>query len=114
MPSSQRVLPNICSRKWVYEQYDSMVGIANTTVNTPSDAAVIRLNGSNKHLAVTVDCNARYVWADPFVGGQIAVSEAPLLFIFYDEDYRLIQPYVNGYPLDPMHRVNMRYVWLNK
>lgn len=68
--------PNIASKKWVYEQYDSMVGVANLSTNKPSDAAIVRVLGSNKHLAVTVDCNARYVWADPFVGGQIAVAEA--------------------------------------
>ncbi|MGH2574669.1 MAG: ABC transporter substrate-binding protein [Ignavibacteria bacterium] len=45
---------------------------------------------------------------------QIAVSEAPVLFIFYDEDWRLIQPYVRGYALDPMHRVEMKYLWLDK
>lgn len=45
---------------------------------------------------------------------QIAVSEAPVLFIFYDEDWRLLQPYVRGNALDPMHRVNLRYVWLDK
>jgi len=67
---------NIASKRWVYQQYDSMVGIANTSTNRPSDAAVVRIHGSNKHLAVTVDCNARYVWADPLVGGQIAVAEA--------------------------------------
>ncbi|HWB61937.1 MAG TPA: phosphoribosylformylglycinamidine synthase subunit PurL [Chitinophagales bacterium] len=67
---------NIASKRWVYQQYDSMVGIANTSTNRPSDAAVIRIEGSKKYLAVTVDCNARYVWADPFVGAQIAVAEA--------------------------------------
>ncbi len=67
---------NIASKRWVYQQYDSMVGIANTSTNRPSDAAVVRIHDSNKHLAVTVDCNARYVWADPLVGAQIAVSEA--------------------------------------
>jgi phosphoribosylformylglycinamidine synthase II len=67
---------NICSKKWVYEQYDSMVGIPNMSTNKPSDAAIVRLEGSNKALAVTVDCNARYVYADPFVGAQIAVAEA--------------------------------------
>lgn len=45
---------------------------------------------------------------------QIAVNDAPLLFIYYDEDYRLVQPYVRGYALDPMHRVNMRFTWLDK
>lgn len=45
---------------------------------------------------------------------QLAVEDAPMLFIYYDEDWRLIQPYVRGYALDPMHRVNMRYTWLDK
>lgn len=68
--------PNIASKKWVYEQYDSMVGIVNMSTNAPSDAAIVRIEGTNKALAVTVDCNARYVWADPKVGAQIAVCEA--------------------------------------
>lgn len=67
---------NIASKRWIYEQYDSMVGLVNTSTNRPSDAAVVRLEGSKKLLAVTVDCNSRYVWADPQVGGQIAVAEA--------------------------------------
>jgi phosphoribosylformylglycinamidine synthase subunit PurL len=67
---------NICSKRWVYEQYDSMVGLVNMSVNHPSDAAVIRIPDSSKALAVTVDCNARYVAADPYVGAQIAVAEA--------------------------------------
>jgi peptide/nickel transport system substrate-binding protein len=45
---------------------------------------------------------------------QLAVNEAPLLFIYYDIDYRLLQPYVHGHALDPMHRVNMRWTWLDK
>ncbi len=45
---------------------------------------------------------------------QIAVSEAPVLFIFYDEDYQLVQPYSRGFILDPMNRVNLRYTWLDK
>jgi phosphoribosylformylglycinamidine synthase II len=69
-------LLNIASKNWVSEQYDSMVGIANTSTNNQSDAAVIRINDTNKHLALTVDCNSRYVWADPLIGGQIAVAEA--------------------------------------
>jgi phosphoribosylformylglycinamidine synthase len=68
--------PNLCSRHWVYEQYDSMVGVDNASTNAPSDAAVVRLKGSNKALAVTVDCNARYVHADPYKGAAIAVAEA--------------------------------------
>lgn len=67
---------NVASKNWVAEQYDSMVGIANISTNNQSDAAVIRINGTSKHLALTVDCNSRYVWADPLVGGQIAVAEA--------------------------------------
>ncbi len=67
--------PNIASKRFVYEQYDSMVQINNRTTNAPSDAAVIRVQGQNKALAVTVDCNARYVHADPKVGAMIAVSE---------------------------------------
>ncbi|HCA41922.1 MAG TPA: hypothetical protein DEP28_01570 [Bacteroidetes bacterium] len=45
---------------------------------------------------------------------QIAVNQAPMLYIYYDEDYRLLQPYVKGYALDPMHRVNFRNLWLDK
>ncbi len=67
---------NIASKRWIFEQYDSMVGIANTSTNCPSDAAVVRLEGTKKLLAVTVDCNSRYVWADPMTGAQIAVAEA--------------------------------------
>lgn len=69
-------LPNIASRQWIYHQYDSMVGIGNTSTNTPSDAAIIRISNSEKHLALTVDCNSRYVFADPNKGAAIAVSEA--------------------------------------
>ncbi len=69
-------LPNIASKRWVYEQYDSMVGTGNTHTNAPSDAAVIRVHGTQKALAVTTDCNSRYVFADPYKGAMIAVSEA--------------------------------------
>jgi phosphoribosylformylglycinamidine synthase len=69
-------LPNIASKKWVYTQYDSMVGIGNTSTNAPSDAAVIRISGTEKALALKIDCNARYVFANPFTGAAIAVSEA--------------------------------------
>ncbi len=68
--------PNIASKKWVYNQYDSMVGTINQTSNSPSDAAVVKVKGTDKSIAMTVDCNSRYVWANPFVGGMIAVSEA--------------------------------------
>ena len=69
-------LPNIASKRWVYNQYDSMVGTVNQSTNRPSDAAVVRVKGSNKSLALTVDCNARYVFANPDKGCQIAVAEA--------------------------------------
>lgn len=68
--------PNICSKKWVYEQYDSMVGTANQSTNAPSDAAVVMVKGTNKSIAITVDCNSRYVQADPEIGTMIAVAEA--------------------------------------
>jgi phosphoribosylformylglycinamidine synthase II len=68
--------PNIASKRWVYNQYDSMVGTVNMTTNSPSDAAVINIKNSDKAIALTVDCNARYVYADPETGCAIAVSEA--------------------------------------
>ena len=68
--------PNIASRRWVYEQYDSMVGIANRSTNAPSDAAVVRVLDTDKSIVITVDCNARYVNADPEQGCAIAVAEA--------------------------------------
>jgi len=68
--------PNIASKRWIYEQYDSMVGTRNMTTNFPSDAGVVNLKGTNKALVMTVDCNSRYVNADPEQGTAIAVSEA--------------------------------------
>lgn len=68
--------PNIASKRFIYKQYDSMVGINNTGINAPSDATIIRLKDSKNGLAVTVDCNSRYVHADAEVGGAIAVAEA--------------------------------------
>lgn len=69
-------IPNIASKRWVYTQYDSMVGAANTSTNAPSDATVVLAKGTGKGLAVTVDCNSKYVFADPYTGGMIAVAEA--------------------------------------
>ncbi len=68
--------PNIASKRWVYEQYDTMVGTANMGTNFPSDAGIINLKGTDRALAVSVDCNPRYVKADPEVGTMIAVAEA--------------------------------------
>jgi len=68
--------PNIASKRWVTTQYDSMVGTVNMSTNAPSDAAIISIKGIDKALALTVDCNSRYVYADPETGCAIAVAEA--------------------------------------
>jgi phosphoribosylformylglycinamidine synthase len=68
-------LPNVASKRWVYEQYDSMVGTVNMSTNGPSDAAIVKVKGTDRALAMTVDCNSRYVHADPEVGAMIAVAE---------------------------------------
>ncbi len=68
--------PNIASKKWVAEQYDSSIGRANRNTNAPSDAAVVKVHGSQKSIVITVDCNSRYVNADPEEGCAIAVAEA--------------------------------------
>lgn len=70
------VQPSIASKKWIYEQYDSMVGAANLNTNDPSDGAVVAILETNKALVLTTDCNSRYVYANPYVGCMIAVSEA--------------------------------------
>jgi phosphoribosylformylglycinamidine synthase len=68
--------PNIASKRWIYEQYDSMVRTVNLSTNRPSDAGIINIKGTNTALVVTTDCNSRYVKADPKIGTMIAVSEA--------------------------------------
>ncbi|MDE1452065.1 Phosphoribosylformylglycinamidine synthase subunit PurL [Bacillus paralicheniformis] len=67
--------PTIASKAWVYDQYDYMVR-TNTVVAPGSDAAVLRIRGTKKALAMTTDCNARYLYLDPEKGGKIAVAEA--------------------------------------
>jgi phosphoribosylformylglycinamidine synthase len=67
--------PTITSKRWAYSQFDSN-SREETAVPPGSDAGVIRVRGTNKALAMTVDCNGRYVYLDPFVGGKIAVAEA--------------------------------------
>jgi phosphoribosylformylglycinamidine synthase II len=67
---------NIASKRWVYEQYDSMVGTVNMSTNYPTDAGIVNLKETNKALAMTVDCNARMVNADPEEGCAMAVAEA--------------------------------------
>lgn len=67
--------PTVASKEWVYNQYDYMVR-TNTAVRPGSDAAVVTIDGTRKGLAMTTDCNGRYVYLDPEVGGRIAVAEA--------------------------------------
>lgn len=67
--------PTIASKEWVYDQYDHMVR-TNTVVAPGSDAAVVRIRGTKKALAMTTDCNSRYIYLDPETGGKIAVAEA--------------------------------------
>jgi len=69
-------IPNIASKRWVYTQYDSMVGAGNASTNAPSDASIVLAKGTGKALAITVDCNSKYVFANPYVGAMIAVAEA--------------------------------------
>jgi phosphoribosylformylglycinamidine synthase II len=68
--------PNIASKRWVTDQYDSMVGVSTMTTNRPSDAAVVAVRDTNKAIVITCDCNSRYVYADPQKGTAIAVAEA--------------------------------------
>ncbi len=67
--------PTIASKEYVYDQYDSMVG-ASTVVAPGSDAAIVRVRGTEKAIAMTTDCNSRYIYLDPETGGKIAVAEA--------------------------------------
>jgi phosphoribosylformylglycinamidine synthase len=69
-------LPSIASKRWIFTQYDSTVGTVNSSTNTPTDAPIVVVKGTKKALAVTTDCNSRYVFADPYKGTMIAVSEA--------------------------------------
>ncbi|MDF2682270.1 MAG: phosphoribosylformylglycinamidine synthase subunit PurL [Brevibacillus sp.] len=67
--------PTVANKSWVYEQYDHIVR-ANTAVKPGSDAAVVMVRGTRKALAMSTDCNGRYVYLDPKVGGAIAVAES--------------------------------------
>ena len=66
--------PDLASRRWIWEQYDSQVG-ADTLQKSGGDAAVVRIHGTEKALAVTTDCTPRYCYADPYEGGKQAVAE---------------------------------------
>ncbi|QHS62487.1 phosphoribosylformylglycinamidine synthase subunit PurL [Chitinophaga agri] len=95
-------LPNIASKRWIYTQYDSMVGTANASTNAPSDAAIVTVKGSKKILALTTDCNSRYVYADPHLGGQIAVAEAARNIVCSGGEPVAITNCLNfGNPYDP-------------
>jgi len=94
--------PNIASKRWVVEQYDTMVGTANMSTNFPSDAGVFNLKDTRKALAMSVDCNARYVNADPYVGAQIAVAEAARNIVCSGADPLAITNCLNfGNPYNP-------------
>ena len=67
--------PDLSSRRWIWEQYDHLV-MNNTLVRPGGDAAVVRVNGSEKGIAMSVDCTPRYSLADPEIGGAQAVAEA--------------------------------------
>lgn len=67
--------PTIASKEWVYQQFDYMAK-NNTVVAPGSDAGVVRIRGTNKALAMTADCNSRYLYLDPEIGGKIAIAEA--------------------------------------
>ena len=66
--------PNLSSRRWISEQYDSQVGA--DTLQTGGDAGVVRVHGTKKALAISTDCTPRYVFADPYEGGKQAIAEA--------------------------------------
>ncbi|MEB3415053.1 phosphoribosylformylglycinamidine synthase subunit PurL [Alteriqipengyuania sp. WL0013] len=66
--------PNLASRRWIAEQYDSQVGA--DTLQTGGDAGVVRVHGTKKALAITTDCTPRYVYSDPYEGGKQAIAEA--------------------------------------
>lgn len=68
--------PNVASKKWIYEQYDCTIGTSTRTLNNPSDAAVVTVKDTEKSIVITVDCNSRYVNADPEQGCAIAVAES--------------------------------------
>ena len=93
--------PNIASKRWVYEQYDSTVR-TNTVVGPGSDAAVLRLRGTRRAIAATTDCNGRYVYLNPRRGGQIAVAEAARNLACSGAQPRAVTDNLNfGNPLKP-------------
>jgi phosphoribosylformylglycinamidine synthase subunit PurL len=94
--------PNIASKRWIYEQYDSMVGIVNQSTNSPSDSAIVNIKDTDRAIALKIDCNARYVYADPEKGAAIAVSEAARNIVCSGGDPLAITNCLNfGNPYNP-------------
>jgi phosphoribosylformylglycinamidine synthase subunit PurL len=93
--------PTIASKQWVYEQFDTTVR-TNTVVGPGSDAAVLRLRGTDRAIAATVDANGRYVYLNPYRGGQIAVAEAARNLVCTGALPRAVTDNLNfGNPLKP-------------
>jgi phosphoribosylformylglycinamidine synthase subunit PurL len=93
--------PTLASKRWVYEQYDTTVR-TNTVVGPGSDAAVIRLRGTNRAIAASIDCNGRYVYLNPLRGGRIAVAEAARNLVCSGALPRAVTDNLNfGNPLKP-------------
>jgi phosphoribosylformylglycinamidine synthase II len=93
--------PSLASKRWVYQQYDSTVRTS-TMVGPGSDAAVLRLRGTRRGIAATTDCNGRYVYLNPYRGGQIAVAEAARNLVCSGATPRAVTDNLNfGNPLKP-------------
>jgi phosphoribosylformylglycinamidine synthase II len=93
--------PNIASRRWIYEQYDTTVR-TNTVVGPGGDAGVLRIRGTSKGIAATVDCNGRYVYLNPRRGAMIAVAEAARNLVCVGARPRAVTDNLNfGNPLKP-------------
>ncbi len=67
--------PNIASKEWVYRQYDHTI-LTSTVIHPGADAALVRIKGTQRAIALTTDCNGRYCYLDPYTGGALAVAEA--------------------------------------
>ncbi|HUP89019.1 MAG TPA: phosphoribosylformylglycinamidine synthase subunit PurL, partial [Longimicrobiales bacterium] len=100
--------PNIASRAWIYDQYDTTVR-TNTVVEPGGDAGVLRIRGTTKGIAATVDCNGRYVYLNPKRGAMIAVAEAARNIVCTGARPRAITNNLNfGNPLKPEVYYQMR------
>jgi phosphoribosylformylglycinamidine synthase len=100
--------PNIASRAWIYDQYDTTVR-TNTVIQPGGDAGLLRVRGTDKGIAATVDCNARYVYLNPRRGAMIAVAEAARNIVCVGARPRAITNNLNfGNPLKPEVYYQMR------